>query len=125
VQLADFKSQEVIMAVTFINCFEFPAGREDEFFELFKRVNAYMRSKPGYLGHKMHRALTADASFRFINVVQWASAELCLAAHDEGFRNMVSEPAKVFQFRPGLYEVVHEREADGNAAGAASERFSA
>jgi hypothetical protein len=84
-----------------------------------------MRSKPGYLGHKMHRALTADASFRFINVVQWASAELCLAAHDEGFRAMVSEPAKVFQFRPGLYEVVHEREADGNAAGAASERFSA
>ena len=28
------------MAVTFINCFEFPVGREDEFFELFKRVNA-------------------------------------------------------------------------------------
>ena len=109
------------MAVTFINCFEFPVGREDEFFALFKRVNAYMRSKPGYLGHQMHRALTDDASFRFINVVQWASAEHCRAAHDEGFRAMASEPdAEAFHFRPGLYEVVHECEVDVDHTAAAS-----
>jgi heme-degrading monooxygenase HmoA len=113
------------MAVTFINCFEFPVGREDEFFELFKRVNGYMRSKPGYLGHKLHRALTAEASFRFINVVQWASAGHCRAAHDEGFQAMVSEPAaRAFKFLPGLYEVVHECDADGENAGARKERLS-
>lgn len=95
--------------VTLINCFEVPAGREAEFFALWEQVNGYMRSKAGYLGHRLHRALAPDASFRFINVVQWASAEHYRAAHDEGFRAMVSQPAwSGFHSNPGLYEVVHE-----------------
>ena len=61
-------------AVTLVNCFDIPAGREDEFFALWQEVNAYMRLKPGYLGHRMHRAATPDAPFRFVNVVQWAGA---------------------------------------------------
>src|SRR6476646_9813641 len=40
-------------AVTVINSFEVPAGREGEFFELWKEVNAYMERKPGYLGNKL------------------------------------------------------------------------
>ena len=59
--------------VTLINCFNIPAGREDEFFALWRQVNAYMRTKPGYLGHKLHRALAPDAPFRFVDVAQWAS----------------------------------------------------
>jgi heme-degrading monooxygenase HmoA len=99
--------------VTLINCFEVPAGQEDEFFGLFENVNAYMRAKPGYLAHKLHRAVTPDASFRFVNVVQWASAEHCRAAHDEAFRSLISQPGwEVFRSLPGLYEVVHERQAE-------------
>ena len=39
--------------VRLINCFEVPAGREEEFFAAFQKVNAYMRAKKGYVGHKM------------------------------------------------------------------------
>ena len=78
-------------AVTLINCFDIPAGREDEFFGLWQQVNAYMRTKPGYRGHKLHQALTRDAPFRFVNVAQWASAAHFQAAHDEGFRALVSQ----------------------------------
>ena len=96
-------------AVTLVNCFDIPAGREDEFFALWQEVNAYMRLKPGYLGHRMHRAATPDAPFRFVNVVQWASSEDFRAAHDEGFRALVGKPAWAsFPSRPGLYHVVHE-----------------
>ena len=80
--------------VTLINCFNIPAVREDEFFALWRQVNAYMRTKPGYLGHKLHRALAPDAPFRFVDVAQWASAEHFQAARDEGFRALVSQPAK-------------------------------
>jgi len=38
-------------AVTLINCFEIPAGQEDDFFRLWQQVNAYMQTKPGYIGH--------------------------------------------------------------------------
>jgi heme-degrading monooxygenase HmoA len=97
------------MAVTLVNCFDVPAGREEEFFTLWQEVNAYMRTKPGYLGHRMHKALSADASFRFVNVAQWASTDHFRAAHDDGFGALVSKPAWApFKSQPGLYHVVHE-----------------
>ena len=69
------------MSVTVINSFEVPAGREGEFLELWKKVNAYMQRKPGYLGNKLHRAITPDAPFQFVHVAQWASMahfQICL-----------------------------------------------
>jgi len=99
-------------AVTLVNCFEIPAGREDEFFSLWEQVNNYMRQKKGYVAHKLHRSLVPDARFRFINVARWASAEDFQAAHDERFRAMVSQPAwAAFRSLPALYEVVHDGEA--------------
>lgn len=96
-------------AITLINCFEIPSKREDEFFALWQQVNAYMRGKAGYLGHKFHRSLTADARFRFVNVAQWASLEDFNTAHDEGFRALVSQPAwSSFRSFPTLYQVVDE-----------------
>lgn len=96
-------------AITLVNCFEIPNGREDEFFTLWQQVNTYMRGKAGYLSHKLHRSLTLDARFRFVNVAQWASLEDFNAAHDEGFRALVSQSAWVrFRSFPTLYEVVHE-----------------
>jgi heme-degrading monooxygenase HmoA len=100
--------------ITLVNSFEVPAGRENEFFTLWKQVNTYMRQKPGYLEHKLHRSLAPDAPFRFINIARWASQEDFDAAHDEGFRALVTQPAwAAFRSRPALYEVVHEAQADG------------
>jgi heme-degrading monooxygenase HmoA len=104
--------------ITLINSFEVPAGREDEFFRLWGQVNAYMQTKPGYLGHKLHPALAPDAPFRFVNVAQWASAEQFQAAHDAGYRELVGQPAwSAFQPHPVLYEVIHEGRADTASAG--------
>jgi heme-degrading monooxygenase HmoA len=99
--------------VTLVNCFEIPAGREDEFFTLWQRVNGYMRAKPGYLGHKLHRSLAPDARFRFVNVAQWESQAHFDAAHDNGFRALVSGPEwGPFRPFPTQYEVVHEGKAE-------------
>jgi heme-degrading monooxygenase HmoA len=99
-------------AVTLVNCFEIPPGREEEFFSLWQQVNHYMRKKKGYLGHKLHRSLAPDARFRFVNVAQWQSAEDFQASHDDGFRALVSQPAWApFRSIPALYEVVHEGKA--------------
>jgi heme-degrading monooxygenase HmoA len=98
--------------VTLVNCFQIPAGREDEFFSLWQQVNSYMRKKKGYLSHKLHRSLAADAQYRFINVAQWASKDDFDAAHDEGFRALVNQPTwQPFRSFPGLYQVVHEASA--------------
>ena len=100
-------------SITLVNCFEVPAGRDDEFFRLWQQVNTYMRRKRGYLEHKLHRSLQADAQFRFINVARWASQADFDAAHDDGFRALVTQDAWApFRSRPALYEVVHEAQAD-------------
>jgi heme-degrading monooxygenase HmoA len=99
--------------VTLVNCFEVPAGREEEFFSLWEQVNNYMRTKPGYLAHNLHRSLASNAPFRFVNVAQWASVEDFQAAHDDGFRALVSQPAWApFRSTPALYEVVHRATAN-------------
>jgi heme oxygenase (mycobilin-producing) len=72
-----------------------------------------MRQKRGYLEHKLHRSLQADAQFRFINVARWASQADFDAAHDEGFRALVTQDAWApFRSRPALYEIIHEAQAD-------------
>lgn len=98
---------------TLVNCFDVPAGREDEFFALWQEVNTYMQAKPGYLGHQLHRSLGPDATYRFVNVARWESAADFHASHDGGFRALVSRPVWApFRSHPGLYEVVHEGQAE-------------
>ena len=98
--------------VTLVNCFEVPAGREDEFLSMWQQVNTYMHGKKGYLEHKLHRSLSPDARFRFVNVARWASQTDFDAAHDDGFRALVMKPEwKAVPAFPTLYEVVHEGKA--------------
>jgi heme-degrading monooxygenase HmoA len=100
-------------AVTVINSFEVPAGREGEFLELWEEVNGYMQRKPGYVGIKLHRAITPDAPFQFVHVAQWASMAHFQDAHDTGFRKLVDQPAwSPFLAHRVLFEVVDEGRAE-------------
>jgi heme-degrading monooxygenase HmoA len=95
--------------IRYINLFEVPEGREDEFFAMFLEVNAHMTAQPGYLGHRMHKSLAPDARYRFVNYVEWESVDHFTAAHGEAFRALVSRPDwRDFTSTPALYEVVHE-----------------
>ncbi len=94
--------------IQFFNCFEVPAGQEDRFFSLWLEVNAYMVTKPGYVSHQLHRSVESGARFRFLNHGVWLSAEHWRAAHDAGFRELLSRPEWApFTSVPGLYDVVH------------------
>jgi heme-degrading monooxygenase HmoA len=95
--------------VIFINCFEVPTGREDEFFAHWSEVNTYMKQKPGFVSNRLHRAKTPNARIRFINYVLWETEEAWAAAHDDGFRALVSRPEwRDFPPIPAIFEVVSE-----------------
>ena len=105
------------MPVVFINLFEVPADRDEEFLAEWREVNDYMRNKPGYQGHRLHRALAGDAKYRYANVATWESADAWRGAHDEGFRRLVTQPQwREFPSLPTLYEVVHANECAGTPA---------
>lgn len=102
------------MSVTFVNLFAVQPGRDAAFLELWQRVNTYMQGQPGYLDHQLHRALSPDARYRFVNIAHWTSESTWQAAHDEGFRALTGDPAwQEFPPFPTLYEVVHENHAAG------------
>jgi heme-degrading monooxygenase HmoA len=94
--------------VVLINCFEVPASQEARFFALWKDVNAYMVAKPGYRSHRLHRSLSPDAHFRFVNFAEWESAEHLQAAHDDGFRQLLADPQwQSFGSTRSVYEAFH------------------
>ena len=96
------------MSATLINCFEVPVGADEEFRARWEGVNDYMRTKDGYLGHRLHRSLGDDARYRYVNVAFWSSAEACRAAHDAGFRTLLADPGWArFPSTPAVFEVVH------------------
>lgn len=96
--------------VTFINLFEVPVGEDEQFLVHWRQVNDYAQGKDGYLGHKLHRAVSTATRYRYVNVAQWASHEQFLAAADDGFRALVSAAGwSRFASTPGLYEVVEGR----------------
>jgi heme-degrading monooxygenase HmoA len=100
-------------AITVINSFEVPAGREDEFLELWKKVNAYMQWKPGYSGNTLHRAIALNAPFQFVHVAQWASMAHFQGAHDTGFRELIDQPVwSAFIPHRVLFDIVHEARAN-------------
>jgi heme-degrading monooxygenase HmoA len=105
--------------ITFLNCFTVPAGRDEAFLALWTTVNTYMAPKPGYVDHSLHRSLDPASPYRFINVAHWESADAWRAAHDQGFRALLGDPAwREFTSLPGLYdsEPVHAgKRVDGNA----------
>ena len=68
------------MSVVFINLSEVPVGRDETFRGLWQQVNDYMRTKPGYQAHRLHRTVADDARYRYANIAIWESAEAWRAA---------------------------------------------
>ena len=92
-------------SIVLINPFEVPEGQPDEaFLAGWQRAADYMQAQPGFLGTRLHRALSPDAKFRFINVAEWETPEAFGAAvTSPEFRQLAGNgPAG----HPGLYQLV-------------------
>ena len=89
--------------VVLINPFEVQAGTDDEFLAGWDRAAQYLRQQPGFVSARLHRALSPDARFRFVNVAEWTSAQDFQAAvTSEGFRELARGSGPNY---PALYEV--------------------
>ena len=95
------------MTVTLINPFAVPEGiTDDAFLRGWERAADYMRQQPGFVSSRLHRALSPDAPFRFINLAEWASADDFRAAVSSGEFAEIAKGAPAGA--PSLYEIVRE-----------------
>jgi heme oxygenase (mycobilin-producing) len=91
--------------VVLINAFEVPADADDAFLASWEASRQFLRAQPGYLATRLHRSLSPETGFRFINVGRYASPQAFQAAIGQPeFR----EAAAAIQHRahPGLYEII-------------------
>lgn len=92
-----------IKPVLLINSFEVPIGEDRAFMRGWERARDYLRTQPGYVSAALHRSITPDADFRFVNVAVWESAEDFRAATSGPEFRDASFP---YRFHAALYEVV-------------------
>ena len=96
--------------VVLVNSFVVPEGRDERFLELWTETSEYFRAQPGFVSLKLHRAVSTDAQYRYVNVATWDSAAHYAAPHQtDEFRRLVTQEGwREFPSSPTLYEVVLE-----------------
>jgi heme-degrading monooxygenase HmoA len=93
--------------VTLINPFEVQAGLEDEGRAYWDKAAAHLRQQPGYLWTRLHRAISPDARFLYVNVAQWESAaHFGAAVGSDAFRRLTEPESERFPHYPALYDVI-------------------
>jgi heme-degrading monooxygenase HmoA len=107
-------TQPLTGTITLINSFEVPAGREAAFEARWHAMAAWFRAQPGYISNRLHRAVSPNAQYRFVNVVQWRSEADYQAAHrSPTFLRQIQAPEwQEFPNHPALYEVVVDANAE-------------
>jgi len=92
--------------IVLINTFEIQPGKEDAFFEAWKRASEVMEARPGFIHTRLHRATTGA---RFVNVAEWESMEAFAAAiNSPEFREAAAPLRELGKENPALYQVVYE-----------------
>jgi heme-degrading monooxygenase HmoA len=99
------KEQSEMTNFVLINPFEVSEDiDDDQFMEGWGRAADYMRSRPGFVSTRLHRAVSPNPRFRFVNVAEWESPQAFQAAvTSPEFQAMAAGTPPNY---PALYEVV-------------------
>jgi heme-degrading monooxygenase HmoA len=94
--------------VTLINSFVVLPERDEVFRALWNDTSRYFIERPGFVSLRLHRAVSDDAPYRWVNVATWESEADYRAAHaTDEFRRVVTQAGwEEFPSTPALFEVV-------------------
>jgi heme-degrading monooxygenase HmoA len=97
------------MAVTLINVFSVPKGKEDEFVQWWEAVKVNITKNPGFISGKFHRSIKPNSRFNFINVAIWESEDVYWQAYEKSVTPMKNKLEQLgVEMVPALYDVVFE-----------------
>jgi heme oxygenase (mycobilin-producing) len=104
-----FKIERCTMAVTLINVFSVPKGKEDEFVKWWQDVKANITKQPGFISGKFHKSIKPESTFNFINVAIWENEDLYWKAYEKSAAPMKSKLDHMgAEMVPALYHVAFE-----------------
>ena len=93
--------------VILINPFEVPAGEEEAALQFWEQAADYMRRQPSFIATRLHKAVSPDAQFTYVNIAEWESAEQFQEAiNGEEFKRLTEGSQERFPHYPALYSVI-------------------
>lgn len=101
--------------LTLINAFEVPPHADEQFVAAWSRARDLLAPQPGYGGATLHRSLTPDARFRYVNLGHWQTLDHFRSAIETAD---IRADAFPFPAHPGLYQAVssEQRLSNGNSS---------
>jgi heme-degrading monooxygenase HmoA len=97
------------MAVTLINVFSVPKGKEDEFVRWWEEVKASITKQPGFISGRFHKSLKPDSRYNFINVALWENEEIYWKAYEKSAAPMKGKLQQMgVEMTPALFNVLFE-----------------
>jgi heme oxygenase (mycobilin-producing) len=97
------------MAVTLINVFSVPNGRESDFVKWWQDVKEHITAQEGFVSGKFHRSIKPDSRYNFINVALWENEEVYWKAHEKSVTPMKTKLEQLgVDMVPALYHVAFE-----------------
>lgn len=97
------------MAVTLINVFSVPKGKEDEFVRWWEDVKTSITKQPGFISGKFHKSLKPDSRYNFINVALWDNEEGYWKAYEKSAAPMKGKLQQMgVEMTPALFNVMFE-----------------
>lgn len=97
------------MAVTLINVFSVPHGKEHEFVKWWQDVKTNITSQEGFISGKFHRSIKPESRYNFINVALWENEEVYWKAYEKSVTPMKAKLEQLgVEMAPALYHVAFE-----------------
>jgi heme-degrading monooxygenase HmoA len=97
------------MAVTLINVFSVPPGKETEFVKWWQDVKANITAQEGFVSGQFHRSIRPESRYNFINVAIWEDEEVYWKAYEKSVTPMKAKLEQLgVEMVPALYQVAFE-----------------
>lgn len=97
------------MAVTLINVFSVPRGKETEFVKWWQDVKENITAQQGFISGKFHRSINPKSRHNFINVALWENEEVYWKAYEKSVTPMKAKLEQLgVEMVPALYRVAFE-----------------
>ena len=86
------------MAVTLINVFTVPKGKESEFVKWWQDVKENITAQQGFISGKFHRSIKPESRYNFINVAVWENEDVYWKAYEKSVTPMKAKLERTESF---------------------------
>ena len=87
-----------------INAFEVPEEKDQQFIRDWTATRDFLETQPGYEETTLHRAISPQTEFRFVNIARWESPQHFQQAIRNDTFGETAQALAAFPSHPGLYQ---------------------